>query len=364
MCHGRYPDITLFKKGIYMRIIDTKRNIQHIAKFKNNFGYSMQIAELEPIIDGAHIDNMALFDLKEASRLLKNFIQGKTGFSDEEYYSLFNPLQRISGFDFMQNPYMENILLKNISVNNIELVEDFYKPHEFVLFDQPTQDKNLLRKYTLGIFDSLAYTYLLKENSNVWMSINPMEINTSKKAISNAHGNVLVLGGGLGYYAYMVSLKENVNKITIVESNSTIKDILENMIIPQFGNNKVSVINDDSYHFLNTYMSDSYNSVFVDTWPDNVKGMDEYKIYVKYENKYPNVAFDYWLEDSILDSVIVNIYQYISAKLGTEDYQKYFSIVAPDLWNYLESVPDEISRPEQISYYLTKQFAKNTLKNI
>lgn len=85
---------------------------------------------------------------------------------------------------------------------------------------------------------------------------------------------------------------------------------------------------------------------------------------MKYESIHPDSHFDYWLENSILDDTIVNIYQYFSAKLGTEEYQKYFSMIAPDLWSYLETIHDTISRPEQMDYYLTRIYAKQVLKNI
>ena len=49
------------------------------------------------------------------------------------------------------------------------------------------------------------------------MSIIPNEIETMKEAIETVKGNVLVYGLGLGYFPYMISLKNDVNKITIIE---------------------------------------------------------------------------------------------------------------------------------------------------
>lgn len=347
-----------------MIIENTTRNIQKAYDLKKNFSYSIQVSELEPLIDGAIIDNMSTLDINEATQLFQTFVIGKTGFTIEEYNKNFEPLKRVSGFDFMMNPYLNNISLNDIVTDGISLVKDFYKPNEFVILNEPKQDENLMKKYSIGIFDSLAYTYVLKNNSFVWMSVNPMEIKTAEKAIQRAHGNVLVLGGGLGYYPYMVSLKNEVKSITIVEGNKQIKDILEFSILPQFKNNKVKIIHDDAYQFMNTNIGQKYDSIFIDVWPDNVKGTEEYKKFVKYEGKYPEAAFDYWLEDSILDSIIVNIFQYFSAKLGTTEYQNYFSLIAPDLWTYLESLHDTISRPEQMSYYLSKKFAKEVAINM
>ena len=44
------------------------------------------------------------------------------------------------------------------------------------------------------------------------MSLNPYEIRTMENAIITARGKVLTLGLGLGYYAYMVHLKEEVKE--------------------------------------------------------------------------------------------------------------------------------------------------------
>ena len=54
----------------------------------------------------------------------------------------------------------------------------------------------------------------------------------------------------------------------------------------------------------------------------------------------------------------------MNAKVGTDDFQSYFKMVAPSLWNYLESIPDTISRPEQFDYYFTREFAKQVAKHL
>ena len=59
------------------------------------------------------------------------------------------------------------------------------------------------------------------------MLITPNEIETMKKSISEATGNVLTYGLGLGYYAYMVSMKENVESVTIVEKDKEIIDLFK-----------------------------------------------------------------------------------------------------------------------------------------
>lgn len=347
-----------------MIVKDTLRNIKKAYEFRKNYEYSISVAELEPLIDGAIINSNGPLSIESATELFKNFVSEKTGFTSEEYHKIFQPIQKVSGFDFMNNPYLKNITLNDIEIDDIKLVKELYKENEFTILDEPNQDTSLIRNYKVGIFNSMAYTYVLKNDNFVWMSINPMEINTAKKAIDNAHGKVLVLGGGLGYYPYMVSLKDNVESVTIIEENKVINDILKISILPQFENKKVSIIHEDAYSFMESHTGEHYDTIFIDIWSDNVKGYEYYKKFVKFEEKYPNSHFDYWLEDSILDNMIVNIYQYFGAKLGTSEYQKFYAAVAPEIWEYLEKLTNEIKRPEQMEYYLTRKFAKEVAKKL
>ena len=68
------------------------------------------------------------------------------------------------------------------------------------------------------------------------MSVTPNEVYTVQPAIDNAKGKVLTLGCGMGYFAYMASLKEEVESITIIELEQDVIDLFENSILPQFEN--------------------------------------------------------------------------------------------------------------------------------
>lgn len=348
-----------------MYIDNTKRIIETLVSYKRNFNLSLEVSQLEPKIDGAIISSLT-FDLRRNESLFRDWVKQELSFSDEEYRASFFPLKQIHSTEFLSNPFLKNISIDHISSGNIQLYKDYFKQNEFVIYDEPLLSKQLINCYSLGNFDDNAYTYVLRDDKQVWMSINPMEMNTAYKAILDAHGKVLVLGGGLGYVPYMMSLKGNVESITIIESNHDIKKILESHILPQFKNSKVSIIGDDAFQYMD-YISKNhieYDMIFIDIWPDNIEGALNYKKFVKYENIFPNTLFHYWLEKSILNSYIINIYQYFNAKQGTEDYQKFFRTVAPDIWDYLEKDQSRIRRPDQLDYYLSKDFAKKMLKNL
>lgn len=117
-----------------------------------------------------------------------------------------------------------------------------------------------------------------------------------KKPISEATGNVLTYGLGLGYYAYMVSMKDNVESVTIVEKDKEIIDLFTRYILPQFKNkSKIKIINDDAFNYFKKDIY--YDYVFVDIWHDPSDGID---LYLKFKSlEKDNIKYSYWIEDTL-----------------------------------------------------------------
>lgn len=345
-----------------MYVSDTKRNIEHAVELRKNLNLSLSVSGLEPMIDGAKISNIV--SREEAERLFREFVLKETEMDEKLYWKMFTPLTLISSRNFSSQPYLRQIIVPDTEIENFKFERIYYDPCEFCVLDEMKMDRDLLRKFSVGMFDGPSCSYVLKENDTVWMSVNPMEMKTAGKAIASASGNVLVFGGGLGYYPFMVSLKEEVKSVTIVEKDPVIYQILHDLILPQFPNTKTQIVEADAYEYIENLDPEKTDSVYIDIWPDNVTGFEDYKRFVKYEDRYPSIHFDYWLEDSILDTAVVNIYQYFGAKLGTEEYQKYFALIAPELWKCMEGKTDRIERPEHMSYFLTRKFAKEVLKEM
>ena len=72
----------------------------------------------------------------------------------------------------------------------------------------------------LGFFPELVAFPSIYEGTVPWVSVCPSEISSMQTQIRQAHGRVLVLGLGLGYYPYIVSGKENVSEITIAGTSA------------------------------------------------------------------------------------------------------------------------------------------------
>jgi len=67
-------------------------------------------------------------------------------------------------------------------------------------------------------FDPTPFPRLC-ENGRLWMSLTPMEVQSAALAVLLAHGNVVVGGLGLGYYALRAAAKCDVKKVTVYEIN-------------------------------------------------------------------------------------------------------------------------------------------------
>lgn len=335
-----------------------------MAGLKQNIVDSTSIAMLEPYVGGGKIQSKTVLTNKQAWELFRSYSMNEHHIDPYVFDKCIPCINTIYSIDLLQNPYLKNISLQPFVTDDLKLEVAFYEKNELAILDEPSQTADLLKKYTIGIFDDPAFTYVLKNIDFVWMSICPMEINTMCKHINSAEGKVLVLGGGLAYYPYMISLKDNVSEITIIESDERIYHLIKDMILSQFKSKKTKIILDDAEEYIENNNLSYYDTVFFDIWKDNITGAECMKKFTKYELCYPNIKFQYWLEDSILDSFVINIAEYFSAKLGTVEFQDFFHKVAPDIWDYMESIEDTITRPDQLDYYLTRKFARNYVLGI
>ena len=170
----------------------------------------------------------------------------------------------------------------------------------------------------LGIFKDDIQFLSLMEGDNVWMSITPMEINTMKKAIQEANGNILTFGCGLGYFAFMTSEKETVSDVTIVEQSQDVIDLFEQHILPQFPHKeKIHIVKADAFEYVEELSDCVFDYCFVDIW----KSVSDIQTYMKMKNickKFHTMKVSYWIENELLQGVS----RYVKLILINEYYEK------------------------------------------
>ena len=202
-----------------------------------------------------------------------------------------NNLKKLEEKEYLDNPYVQNIKA-NAKLGKYQLRNIEYEPYQLFAYDDIYLDG--YKEYSrIGYFTSKFPYLALTEGNNVWMSLNPNEIETMKPYIKKGKGNVLVLGLGMGYVPYMMSFKEDVKSITIVEKDKEIIELFKKVLLPQFVNkNKIKIIEDDAISYLNK--NNKYDYIFADLWHDPEDGLS---LFVQLKRISKNI--DCWLEVSL-----------------------------------------------------------------
>lgn len=204
---------------------------------------------------------------------------------------------------YEENPYFKRMQLNDQKFKNLELKFLSYLPFEGFPFDDiKVEENNLFNEITQVGFFKKTYTFLaLLENNEIWMSVNPNEIETMREPINNAKGNIVVFGLGLGYFAYMCSLKDEVKHITIVENNQNIIDLFKLKLLPLFEQKeKIEIIKKDAFKYLKSIENNDFTYGFVDLWHNPNDGIAAYLTFKAEESRLSNIYFDYWLEEGLL----------------------------------------------------------------
>lgn len=197
--------------------------------------------------------------------------------------------------EYNNNLFLKNIKLDNINYKNWKIENIKYKPYElFVYNDLEVKDNCVIPQ--IGFFTNVYKFPAIYENNRIWMLITPNEINTMKDPIEESFGDVLTYGLGIGYFPYMVSLKDNVKSITIVEKDKSVIELFERYILPQFEfKDKIKIICDDAIEYAKRQIK--YDYIFVDIWHDPSDAINLYKEFKTLERE--DTKYSYWIEKTI-----------------------------------------------------------------
>lgn len=223
--------------------------------------------------------------------------------------SLFTKnVKKLDREEIMKNPFLENISIPNIESGNFALTK------KRIIKPRVLQRYGLRRFNVRTLEDEREYYYcdkalrfpaVTEKNSNTcWMSVEPREINTFAHFIDEATGNVILVGCGIGYTAYMLSQKEDVKSITIVELNEDILKLFEENILPQFPNkDKITTVNAEGISYLKTADLQQTDYVNVDVWYDTADMIYPYLRCLEVDFANPQTKFSYWIEDELQSDI-------------------------------------------------------------
>nr|DAL67563.1 MAG TPA: Thermospermine synthase ACAULIS protein biosynthesis, tetraamine, thermospermine, spermidine [Bacteriophage sp.] len=129
---------------------------------------------------------------------------------------------------------------------------------DFKLQHYEISDNNFYAIVRCGI-PSGIYVRLINRGECV-MSDTPMEKETNRDFVRNAHGNVLIGGLGIGLIILAIQDKEDVKQITVVEKNREVIELVGKQL-PL--NPKVNIVNDDVFEYKPLI---KYNTIYMDIW--------------------------------------------------------------------------------------------------
>ena len=282
---------------------DNKKLLALFNQHEKNLDYLIYIRDLiwaEPRINRDSFANKNSFETRMdfINQILENH---KT---DSSFISKNLPwdTQEVMVETFTNNPYYQ--ALKNISFDEDGWKLETKKMKAFTLFPYDEQyhyGSNAILKMSLGYFTK-DYDYpTISLYGQEWMSLNPHEIRTMEMPIQVARGKVLTLGLGLGYFAYMVHLKEEVKEVYIVEMDLELIKLFQKHILPLFPHKeKIHFIKADALAFINLVNDRDYDFIFSDLWHDVGDGLD---MYIKLRERFDSFTFTkraYWIEGSLI----------------------------------------------------------------
>ena len=228
------------------------------------------------------------YDNKSDRRLIREYLYPSIRLLDAKRYT--------------ENKYYKNIKIENVKEENWELKQLAYEPWRAVIAEDMIIKDDFCEIAPLGFFpEKFSYPAVL-EDGNEWMTLTPVDLDTSEEAIEKSHGRVVTFGLGLGYYAYMASEKDEVSSVTVVEKSPKVIKLFKRYVLPQFKNkDKITIVEADALEYAKEVMpSESFDFAFVDIWRDASDGSPIYKAFKPLEALSPSTEFVYWIENFLI----------------------------------------------------------------
>ena len=235
--------------------------------------------------------------------VIQDFLDLNLNNPEDKYFyqtRILRAIKPIKVKDYEKDYYRSHIAPKPYKNKDYALTYLTIKPNQCLPYDDIDIDDKFIEVSKIGYFDEpFKYLAVMKKDV-VWMSTDPNEINTMRKDIELANGDVLAFGLGLGYFPIMCACKDDVKTVTVIEKDPIIIDIFKKHILPLFDfKDKIEVIQDNALNFVKKPIEHFFNYLFIDIWHNPEDGLPLYlRFYKELRNK--NIKVGYWLEKSIL----------------------------------------------------------------
>ena len=307
-----------------LKVNDTSMNVsQMYLYYLLNEYNSIDKSKIDKLINKKHLS------IEQA--YYQSFLDVLELDSQDPDYQYANKVCKVSNIKkldpnkYLSNPYYQNIKVPETKIGKWNFQYDSYLPYEgFMYKDIIIDPNNFAEQSQLGFFEKPFKYLTIAQKNNIWMCITPHEIETMDQSIKEASGNVAVFGLGLGYYPYMISRKDDVKKITIIEKDINAINLFNQYILPQFEfKDKIEVVQADAFKYAKEMSSDKINYAFVDLWHNVDDGLPLYLQMKAIEHNIKNITFSYWIEDSLIAYLRRSLFTLIDEQADGSNEENY-----------------------------------------
>ena len=282
---------------------DEKKYLSLFEQHERNLDYLIYVRDIIWKKPSSSINTSEDNNPFEKRSTLINSIKSKNPFPNESTESALTwDTNLLLNKTYDNNPYLKALKNVSFSKDGWSLTNKTLKAYSlFPKEEEYMMGGNYLIRMNLGFFESDYIYPSISLYDNEWMSLNPYEIRTMEIPIQLAKGKVLTLGLGLGYFAYMAHLKEEVKEVHIVEMDLELIKIFNEYLLPLFPyKEKIHIHKADAFYFVNQIKDRDYDFIFADLWHDVSDGLPAYIKLKQAFKGYSSTKIHYWIEGSVV----------------------------------------------------------------
>jgi hypothetical protein len=236
---------------------------------------------------------------------------------------VFANMKEYSPEQFAKDSFLENVSLPLGENHGFLFGFQDVKKGQLFHYDSP-QEKGYGDIPRLGYFNDAARYPVITRDGKLFCALDPQYLETMKKQLPAASGDVLILGLKMGVYPYLVSGKDSVRTVTIIEQDPDVIAMFEEVILPQIPHaEKIIVLQEDPLAFVQKEWKKEYNFVLSCTDQDSLKATVSYLTIKQTEKKHKKTKFAYWIEESILSNIKSALLVELMAQTSDEPERMY-----------------------------------------
>ena len=277
--------------------------------------------ELKAVRKQFRMDNMP--EDRLARTVASIILMQRAGITDHDTWALLGAIittdtREFTPDDVMNTEYVKQVGFPSAKQGQYELTQVTHQAYELFPYDQSGTTFAHISTPKIGWFNETVREPAIRQNNETWMSISPSEIITMASHIRNAHGKVLTIGCGLGYFAFEAARKPDVESVTIVELEPDVIKLFTTHILPKFDPEiraKIEIVQAEGVQYLANLEDGRFDYCLVDIWKNN-QDIETYLRCKTRGREFKNTTVEYWIEEALCQHI---------AELATTDYIAQFS---------------------------------------